>query len=290
MFKIFKRLTAISIVFFLVLFIYASIGISGQDELPTGQTLSEVKTRVLSTLENEMENAGFRWGAPVFLRIFKDVKFPGGYRAYGRRNKSYGENGVLEVWVQRNDQFCLFRSYAVCYFSGSPGPKTEQGDYQSPKGFYFVTPQRMNPYSSYHLAFNLGYPNVYDRAHERTGSALMVHGNCCSVGCYAMTDPKIEEIYLLVEAALSAGQPFVRVHIFPFPMTDENMEAAEGSQWIDFWKNLKEGYDFFENNKVPPNVEVSNRRYIFKVEEVAPAAFPVAGSPSPQAHPGDALD
>ena len=93
----------------------------------------------------------------------------------------------------------------------------------------------------------------------------MVHGNCVSEGCYAMTDKGIEEIYALVDAALRAGQRFFRVHIFPFRMTDDNMNRHRDSQWIDFWKNLKDGYDYFENNGfVPPNVEVRNGLYTFE--------------------------
>jgi murein L,D-transpeptidase YafK len=122
----------------------------------------------------------------------------------------------------------------------------------------------MNPLSNYHLSFNLGYPNSYDRLHGRTGSALMVHGSCVSIGCYAMTDKGIEEIFTLADAALCNGQPFFRVHIFPFPMTEENMRKHVNSKWYEFWKNLKEGYDFFEEGgHNPPNVEVKNKQYVF---------------------------
>lgn len=135
----------------------------------------------------------------------------------------------------------------------------------APEGFYYVTPKQLNPYSSYHLSFNLGYPNAYDRAHKRTGSALMVHGNCVSIGCYAMTNEKIEEIYTLVHSALENGQSFFRVHVFPFKMTTENMNNHKDSQWFEFWSNLKQGYDYFENhNHVPPNVMVQNSTYIFE--------------------------
>lgn len=122
----------------------------------------------------------------------------------------------------------------------------------------------MNPLSNFHLSFNPGYPNEYDRSDERTGSALMVHGSCVSIGCYAMTDANIEEIYALADSAFRNGQSFFRIHIFPFKMTDENMQRYDTSKWYSFWKNLKEGYDFFENhNNTPPNVEVINNRYIF---------------------------
>jgi len=122
----------------------------------------------------------------------------------------------------------------------------------------------LNPHSSYHLSFNLGYPNRYDRAQDRTGSFLMVHGNSVSIGCYAMTDPVIEEIWTLMEAAYGQGQPFIRVHIFPFRMTQANMDLHGKGKWHEFWENLEEGYQFFESGGQVPNVGVSNKRYVFE--------------------------
>ncbi|MCP3866894.1 MAG: murein L,D-transpeptidase, partial [Gammaproteobacteria bacterium] len=159
--------------------------------------------------------------------------------------------------------FVNFRNYEICTFSGTLGPKLKQGDKQSPEGFYFVGPGRLNPWSRFHLSFNLGYPNRYDRFHGRTGSALMVHGRCVSIGCYAMTDLYINEIYALAVAAFKSGQPFFRVHVFPFKLESERLSEYEDSQWHAFWLNLKEGYDYFNRHKKPPNVEVSKGRYVF---------------------------
>ena len=122
----------------------------------------------------------------------------------------------------------------------------------------------MNPVSKFHLSFNLGYPNDYDRIHKSTGSALMVHGNCVSIGCYAMTDAGIEEIYALADGAFRNGLYLIKVHIFPFRMIDENMKKYSKESFIDFWINLKEGYDFFENKHVLPKIKVKNKKYIIK--------------------------
>ncbi|MFQ5604064.1 MAG: murein L,D-transpeptidase family protein [bacterium] len=119
---------------------------------------------------------------------------------------------------------------------------------QSPEGYYFVTPKQLNPLSNFHLSFNIGYPNQYDRFHKRTGNAIMVHGNCVSIGCYAMTDPSIEEIYALADAAFRKGQKYIRVHIFPFRLTVENLAQYQNSRWFDFWQNLKQGFDYFEKH------------------------------------------
>jgi murein L,D-transpeptidase YafK len=197
------------------------------------------------TLSERLAELGAQIGDPVFIRIFK-------YTA------------ELELWIKVGKRYELLHTYEVCRQSGYLGPKLKEGDKQGPEGFYYVTKRRLNPNSRFHLAFNIGYPNAYDRAHKRTGSALMVHGDCVSVGCFAMTDEKIEEIYELVEQALEKGQKIVRVHIFPFRMSEEKMAHYRSNRWYDFWSNLKEGYDYFEEKRVPPNVTVKNLKYSFE--------------------------
>ena len=194
-------------------------------------------------LEKRLEDLHARMGDPVYIRIFKEVS-------------------LLEVWIRMGAQYELLKNYFICAYSGALGPKEKEGDKQAPEGFYKVRKEHLNPNSKFHLSFNLGYPNAYDKAHDRTGSFLMVHGNCVSIGCYAMTDEKIEEIYTLVEKALRKGQRYVPVHIYPFKMTKENMADHSESRWYDFWTNLKEGYDYFETEKLPPRIEVKNGHYI----------------------------
>ena len=201
--------------------------------VPRADRSAAAAHRVKPALEKALAAKGLRWGAPVFIRIFKEEK-------------------QLELWVNDGKQFQLFKTWVICKFSGKLGPKLKEGDGQAPEGFYFVPRKRMNPRSRFHLSFNLGYPNAYDRAHKRTGSALMVHGNCVSIGCYAMTD-----------AALMDGQKFFRVHCFPFRMTEANMKRHGKSKWMSEWKNLKTGYDWFEKSKRAPNVMVSGKIYTF---------------------------
>jgi murein L,D-transpeptidase YafK len=213
-------------------------------DVPPDERVRHAEERTDQHLGDELASSGLEIGQPIFIRIFK-------------------EESELEVWLEGEGGFELLRTYPVCYFSGHLGPKLREGDLQSPEGFYFVRPSQLNPNSRYHLAFNIGYPNAYDRAHGRTGGAIMVHGDCVSIGCYAMTDPGIEEIYTLAEAALNHGQPFFRVHIFPFRMTDANMRRHSGSAWYGFWENLRQGYDFFEKSRIPPDVRVERATYLF---------------------------
>ena len=174
------------------------------------------------------------------------------------------EKGVFQMWKRGEDgRFHLDRTFDICTWSGALGPKLKEGDGQSPEGFYFITPSSLNPNSSYHLSFNLGFPNAYDRAHGRTGSFLMVHGDCVSIGCYAMTDDGIEDIYSDVEDAFAGGQSIIRVHIFPFEMTEAALAAQQDSSNYAFWENLKSGWDWYENNRIPPNVTVVDKTYRF---------------------------
>jgi murein L,D-transpeptidase YafK len=241
---ILKRKSAILFALFTISFVYLA-----ENKIPSSARSRNAIQRVKPALKKEFEEKKLQYGSPIFIRIFK-------------------ESMELEAWVKKDNQFNLFKTYEICtYGSGTLGPKVRQGDGQAPEGFYFVTPQRLNPVSNFHLSFNLGYPNKYDRILKRTGGDLMVHGTCVSIGCYAMTNPGIEEIYAIADAAFHNGQKFFRVHIFPFRMNEANMEKHKESKWKDFWDNLKEGFDFFEKNKIPPNVEVVNKEYTFETSE-----------------------
>lgn len=202
--------------------------------------------RVGPGLRRDLTTMGLRFGDPVFLRAFK-------------------EEGELEVWVRNrtSKKFDKFRTYRVAAQSGTLGPKQTEGDGQVPEGFYFVGRENMKPDSTFHLAFNIGYPNEYDRHHGRDGTFIMIHGNQVSIGCLAMTDAKIEEIYTLCDAALAGGQPFFRVHIFPFRMTEERMKRTDGHDWNAFWRNLRQGHDWFQTHRVPPNVTLKGGEYAF---------------------------
>ena len=216
--------------------------------VPSSQRSRKALARAAPKLIVDLERNGLAYGSPIYIRIFKTER-------------------MLELWVKQEVAFKLFRTYDIAGMSGEPGPKLREGDRQAPEGFYYVTPSRMNPNSRFHLSFNLGYPNKYDRAHGRTGSALMVHGNRCSIGCFAMTDEKIEEIYCLAHAALSNGQKFFRVHSFPFRMTPENMKKHGDSRWLSFWENLKTGHDMFLQTMQPPNVLVQDGKYTFEQDQ-----------------------
>jgi murein L,D-transpeptidase YafK len=209
---------------------------------------------------------GLSLGAPLYIRLFK-------------------LEAEMEVWMQgASGAYQLFRTYPICNWSGDIGPKIKEGDKQAPEGFYVVTARQMNPNSKYYLSFNIGYPNAYDRSRGYTGSSLMVHGGCRSQGCYAITDEAIQELYILARDAFAQGQRQFPVHAFPFRMTKESMAFRAGHQWYSFWQNLKEGYDIFEQTRLPPVVGVKQQKYVFFADERAiPEDFTTANVNDPLA-------
>jgi murein L,D-transpeptidase YafK len=196
----------------------------------------------------KMKAKGMSKSSPIMIRIFK-------------------EEGQLEVWKQKDTgRYDLVTAYDICKWSGRLGPKFMENDRQAPEGFYTVRPAQMNPKSSYHLSFNIGFPNAYDRAHGRSGAHLMVHGACSSAGCYSMSDEQVEEIFAFARDSFKGGQTEFQIQAFPFRMTAQNMARYQGDPNLAFWENLKEGYDQFETAKVPPKVDVCDKRYVFNMQ------------------------
>ena len=196
-------------------------------------------------LDARLADKGVKLGDPVLVRIFKF-------------------ESELELWMEKDGAYIKFATYPICRFSGRLGPKLREGDNQAPEGFYTVAEDQLNPNSRWHRSFNLGYPNAFDRAHERTGSLIMVHGGCLSIGCFAITNAGVDEVWRLVMAALDKGQPRFAVQVFPFRMTEANLAARSKDRFADFWASLKKGYDLFESTRIPPVVSVCDGVYAFE--------------------------
>ncbi len=211
--------------------------------LASSQRATAAEQRVREDLTTRLRAIRSDWGAPVFVRIYKQER-------------------ELELWARTGTGvFALLDTWPICTFSGELGPKLREGDGQAPEGVYQVGRGQMNPYSSYHLSFDLGYPNAFDRAHRRTGGYLMVHGSCVSIGCYAMTDAGIEQIYSLLAAALANGQRSVQVHALPFRFQAGWDRQHAASPWLDFWRDLAAIEHRFDETRQPPEVRVHGARY-----------------------------
>ena len=210
----------------------------------------------LSSFDQRLASKGLKAGDAVFIRIFK-------------------AESELEIWMRSGSRYVLFDKYPVCHWSGTIGPKIHEGDKQTPEGFYEVTRRQLHLIGRHPRSLNLGFPNAFDKVNQRTGSYILVHGGCSSVGCFAMTNSVVAEIYDLAERALKSGQDRVNVHVFPFRMTDENMAKYAKTEFMPFWQNLKQGYDAFEQTQVPPQIGVCDKRYL--VEPVGPEGVAAQG-------------
>ncbi|MFT3732513.1 MAG: murein L,D-transpeptidase family protein [Hyphomicrobium sp.] len=216
----------------------------------------------VAVLQERLREKGVTLASPILIRIFK-------------------AESELEIWKQKETggPFILFATYPICHWSGTLGPKLRDGDRQAPEGFYTVSRAQARHVGRWPISIDIGYPNVLDQSHARTGSDILIHGGCSSVGCFAMTNPVSEEIHQLTLAAIDSGEELVPVQVLPFRMTNENMLAQSASPWRSFWTNLKEGYDLFERTKRPPMIGVCSGRYIFSETPAAalPGAFDVCG-------------
>lgn len=212
--------------------------------------------------ERRLAEAALTAGKPLMIRIFKN-------------------ESELELWMEKQGRFELFETYPICFWSGKLGPKKREGDRQAPEGFYDVDVHQLRLKGRNARSFYIDYPNALDRVLGRTGHSIMVHGRCTSIGCFAMTDPVKEEIYALVERALHEGQNHIEVHAFPFRMTDANLAAHARSEWYEYWLNLKDGYDLFEQTRVPPKVSVCGAKYVLDAGDLPgeAAMLPDIGTP-----------
>jgi murein L,D-transpeptidase YafK len=213
----------------------------------------------LERLDQRLAEQGVALDAPLFIRVFK-------------------AESQMELWTgDEEGNYKLFATYPICYWSGTLGPKQREGDKQAPEGFYTVSmEQSIHKGTRWPKSLNVGYPNAFDKVNLRSGSYILIHGGCASIGCFAMTNKVSGEVFQLATQALEAGQSNIPVHVFPFRMTEENLTKYNAPEWRSFWANLKEGYDLFERTHRPPRVSVCGQRY-----EFAPASRLQAANPGP---------
>ena len=180
--------------------------------------------------------------------------------------RSFKYDSELEVWVRPSLEapYKLFKTYRVCAMAGSLGPKRMEGDYQVPEGFYHINEFKHN--SVYHLSLGLNYPNHSDRIlsdKSDPGGDIYIHGSCVTTGCIPITNPQIEELYIIALHAHNAGQDYIPVHIFPIrydkPGSVEFLEkvSRENADVKRFADRLRLVYDHFEKNRKLPAIAVN---------------------------------
>lgn len=233
----------------LLLFSFSSHGLTFEDNQKTYDRVQNAYARKEELFFMKCRSKGVsEMFGDIFIRAFK-------------------KEGQLEVWVKNsNDDWTLFSTYSIYAQSGKMGPKRQQGDCQVPEGFYYIN--EFNPYSNYHLSLGIDYPNASDMTlswAEKKGGDIFIHGGQVSAGCLAMSNYYIEDIYIAAVKAKTQGQSKIPVHIFPFRMSHQNLQffshITEFQQHTRFWKNLQQGYLYFENNHQLPSVEVGADGY-----------------------------
>jgi len=223
----------------------SSLGAEDAQPKPTPSPKKLIQEALGAYLVSELKTQRFQPGAAAFIRIFK-------------------ETSELEIWLsddQIDGRYRLFKTYKICKWSGKIGPKLFEGDLQSPEGFYAFSPWQLRPQSRNFRAIDIGFPNEFDVGLGRTGSDIQIHGGCGSVGCFAMTDEGVDEIFRLVAAAFGGGQRQIMVHAFPFRLTDKALAKRKTHPWIKFWKNLKPAHDAFEATRKPPTINICGAHY-----------------------------
>jgi murein L,D-transpeptidase YafK len=182
--------------------------------------------------------------------------------------RAFKHEAQLEVWARENSgPFKLLATYPVLAASGGPGPKRREGDRQVPEGFYRI--DRFNPESRFHLSLGLNYPNAADRLlsdKEHPGGDIFIHGKDVSIGCLALGDAAIEQLYLLALDTRRRGQIEIPVHLFPARMGGESWEqfrAGKPAELQTFWSPLKSAFEAFERTRQMPTVTVDGRRSYF---------------------------
>jgi murein L,D-transpeptidase YafK len=197
--------------------------------------VSRARVERTEELKQLVARAGLRLPLDrVYLRVFKEER-------------------ELELWgADAGKPMTLVKRYPICAASGEAGPKRREGDLQVPEGFYQVS--GFNPVSDFHLAMKVSYPNASDRIRsdrEHPGGLIFLHGDCASVGCIAIEDGPIEELYLL---SLDSRRRPIHIDIFPFRMTEERLELPSPHQ--AFWNELYQGELEFQRTHRPPDIAV----------------------------------
>lgn len=223
--------------FMLILFSLSSMAQNFKQEQMKYSRVREAYTAKEAIVKKMLSDKGINdFNIDIFLRVFKQEK-------------------KIEVWAKKKNEntYTHITDYKHCSSSGTLGPKRQQGDGQTPEGFYHI--DRFNPFSNFHLSLGINYPNQSDRiiGKGNLGGDIFIHGSCVTIGCIPITDDKINELYIFAVEAKNAGQTKIPVHIFP----SKNMSTVinnEDETLSNFWKNIKLGFDYFETNKSIPKI------------------------------------
>jgi murein L,D-transpeptidase YafK len=251
------------------------------DAVPSALRVQEARAEKQKIVRNRFAKHGLAYPPErVHLRIFKKER-------------------QLELWasVNQNAPFQKIHTYRICAASGGLGPKRREGDMQVPEGFYKV--DRFNPWSSFHLSLGLNYPNSSDaiiaqRAGiEHAGTNIFIHGDCVSLGCLAMEDDSMKEIFLVALDSQQRSTSEIEVHLFPAQLNEKGWAELQktGSfqkKHIPRWRQLKEGYAYFEEHRQLFQISVERETGAYQIRgnlRDGTPGYPAAQSEEDNGHP-----
>lgn len=196
---------------------------------------------------------------------------------------AYKKERLVQLWARPETlkTFSLVKEYPFTAFSGTLGPKRKQGDLQIPEGFYYIN--YFNPYSSYHLSMKINYPNQSDsilNPQGNLGNEIRIHGSYVTIGCIPIGDESIEELYIICVDMKSNGQYKIPVYIFPCNMDCQRWSelqqfAGRDTVLLQFWHNLREGYDLFKATHQKLSYRVNtNGQYIYPNDHAQLNSYP----------------
>ncbi|MCA2978643.1 MAG: L,D-transpeptidase family protein [Myxococcaceae bacterium] len=163
--------------------------------------------------------------------------------------RAFKEERLVELWAGgATGPLSLVKAYPICAASGELGPKRREGDLQVPEGLYDIV--EFNPASNFHLSMKVSYPNASDRLRsdpKRPGDLIYLHGSCASIGCIAIEDGPIEEVFLI--ASGSRARP--RIDVFPARLTAAWLAAHASAPHAGFWAELAPAFAWFERTRRP---------------------------------------
>jgi len=198
------------------------------------------------TIEDIIEKVGGEIGNKILIIIFKTEK-------------------RLELWMDIAGEYKFLKSYPIISYSGKLGAKVSIKDKQAPEGYYSINIHRIIRKDELFTKLDLGFPNRYDKEHNVSSGYASIHNPSIQEDGFVIDNNNISEIYNIVQEALLNGYKTIPVYIYPFVMTQYNLERYYNSRWIDFWRNIKEGYDYFNRYHRTPKIEIRNGRYIFHI-------------------------
>lgn len=175
---------------------------------------------------------------------------------------------TVELWAKNSNQkWTHIHNYPLTGFSGRLGPKLRENDKQIPEGVYKLV--NFNPFSSMHLSMMINYPNNFDRekgyldGRRNLGNNIFIHGKNLSVGCLAVGDLAIDQLFIL---ARRVGLNNIKIIIAPNDMRNGAKPSTSSfaqPRWLpELYKQINESLKPFQHHKYAATKEIKYKAFL----------------------------